>query len=671
MHSAHALTPGAGTPSTDAMAADTSSADTRSADTHCPYCALQCGMTVSRAADGRFGVQPRDFPSNKGGLCRKGWTAGELMTAPGRLLTPLLRDRRGGPLRESTWDEALGLVASRIGTIQGTHGRDAMAVFGGGGLTNEKAYLLGKFARVALGTANIDYNGRFCMAAAAAAGIKAFGLDRGLPFPLDDIPGAEAILLTGGNPAETMPPIMQYFEAQRARGGKLIVVDPRLTPTARVAAVHLQLTPGTDAALANGMLHVALQHNLLDRHFIDTRTEGFERVRRIAASYWLDRVERITGVPAKKITEATHLLAEAATAMLLSGRGTEQQSSGTDNVLAFINLFLALGQAGRKHCGYGAMTGQGNGQGGREHGQKADQLPGYRRIDDPAARAAVAGVWGIDPGDAAGPRPVGGGAARPRWERHASAGLFVVASNLAVSAPDATAVIERMGALDLLVVSDMFLSETAALADVVLPITQWAEEDGTMTNLEGRVILRRQVTPPPDGVLDGHARSCPISPHRLGSGLDLSGRPRRGRRRAAPAPAPAVPPTTRASPGRRIERAAAACSGRARLGRSRRHAAPVPRPVRARGRACALPSRAAPRSPPRCPIGTTRSSSPPAGCSRITRPGPRPAACASWRRPSPSRSWNSIPPPRACTGSRRATSCASPRGAAPRSCARG
>ena len=508
MHSAHALTPGAGTPSTDAMAADTGSADTRSADTrsadtrsadtHCPYCALQCGMTVSRAADGRFGVQPRDFPSNKGGLCRKGWTAGELMTAPGRLLTPLLRDRRGGPLRESTWDEALGLVASRIGTIQGTHGRDAMAVFGGGGLTNEKAYLLGKFARVALGTANIDYNGRFCMAAAAAAGIKAFGLDRGLPFPLDDIPGAEAILLTGGNPAETMPPIMQYFEAQRARGGKLIVVDPRLTPTARVAAVHLQLTPGTDAALANGMLHVALQHNLLDRHFIDTRTEGFERVRRIAASYWLDRVERITGVPAKKITEATHLLAEAATAMLLSGRGTEQQSSGTDNVLAFINLFLAIGQAGRKHCGYGAMTGQGNGQGGREHGQKADQLPGYRRIDDPAARAAVAAVWGIDPATLPGP---GMSAVELLGEMGGRVrGLLVMASNLAVSAPDANAVIGRLGALDLLVVSDMFLSETAALADVVLPTTQWAEEDGTMTNLEGRVILRRQVVAPPAGV---------------------------------------------------------------------------------------------------------------------------------------------------------------------------
>ncbi len=488
----------ADSPTVDTPMVDTPKADTPKADTHCPYCALQCGMTVTRGADGLFGVTPRDFPSNKGGLCRKGWTAGDLLTAPGRLLTPLIRDRRGGALREGSWDEALGLVASRIRAIQAAHGPDAMAVFGGGGLTNEKAYLLGKFARVALGTANIDYNGRFCMASAAAAGIRAFGVDRGLPFPLDDIPGAEAILLTGGNPAETMPPIMQYFERQRARGGRLIVVDPRATPTARVATLHLQLTPGTDAALANGMLHVALQHNLIDRHFIDTRTEGFERVRRIAASYWLDRVERITGVPAKKITEATHLLAEAATAMLLSGRGTEQQSSGTDNVLSFINLFLAIGQAGRKHCGYGAMTGQGNGQGGREHGQKSDQLPGYRRIDDPVARAAVAGVWGIDPATLPGPGLPAvelmdemGGRVR---------GLLVMASNLAVSAPDATGVIERLGALDLLVVSDMFLSETAALADVVLPTTQWAEEDGTMTNLEGRVILRQQVVAPPSGV---------------------------------------------------------------------------------------------------------------------------------------------------------------------------
>jgi assimilatory nitrate reductase catalytic subunit len=157
-------------------------------------------------------------------------------------------------------------------------GADAVAVFGGRGLTNEKAYLLGKFARVALGTANIDYNGRFCMAA-AAAGLRAFGLDRSLPFPIEDIPGAEVILLVGGNPAETMPPIMQHFEEQRRRGSQLIVVDPRRTATAATATLHLQLSPGSDTALANGLLHIAIKDGLIDRDFITERTAGFEPVR--------------------------------------------------------------------------------------------------------------------------------------------------------------------------------------------------------------------------------------------------------------------------------------------------------------------------------------------------------------------------------------------------------
>ena len=455
-------------------------------------------MTLERHA-GSWSVAARDFPTNKGGLCRKGWTAASLLTSPERLTTPLIRDRRGMKLRPATWDEALGRVADGMRTIQARHGRDAFAVFGGGGLTNEKAYLLGKFARVALRTANIDYNGRFCMAAAATAGIRAFGLDRGLPFPLEDIPGAEVILLPGGNPAETMPPILQYFEAQKRRGGKLIVADPRRTATARTADLHLQLSPGTDAALANGLLHIAMRDKLIDTVFIGERTSGFEAVRRVCKSYWPDRVERITGVPAKALERAAHMLGEAATAMVLTARGAEQQSHGTDNVLAYINLLLSLGRVGRKHSGYGCLTGQGNGQGGREHGQKADQLPGYREIADPAARAHVAGVWGVPPESLPGPGVSAcelfgqfGGGVR---------GLMVVASNILVSAPDSDVLAGGLGALDMLVVADMFLSETAARADVVLPIAQWAEEDGTMTNLEGRVLRRRKA-------MERHRKAC-------------------------------------------------------------------------------------------------------------------------------------------------------------------
>lgn len=466
------------------------------AATHCPYCALQCGMNLVRVG-GRAEVAARDFPTNRGGLCQKGWTAAELIGHRDRLTTPLMRDSKRGELRPVSWDEALDRIVGEFARTQARYGRDGAGVFGGGGLTNEKAYMLGKFARVALRTRHIDYNGRFCMSSAAAAGIKAFGIDRGLPFPLEDIAHADVILLAGANVAETMPPMMQYFDAQKRRGGSLIVADPRATLTARLADLHLQLTPGTDAALANGLLHIAAARNLLDHDFIESRTSGFDAVRRVVASYWPERVERITGVPVSILRAAAERLGYARTAMILTARGTEQQSRSVDNVLAFINLALALGKAGRPFCGFGCLTGQGNGQGGREHGQKADQLPGYRRIDNPAHRADIAKIWGIDPDDL----PMAGVSAYEMLDGIGREGgvraLLVMGSNPVISAPNANRIEHCLGALDFLAVADFFLSETAKIADVVLPTTQWAEEDGTMTNLEGRVVLRRRALDPP------------------------------------------------------------------------------------------------------------------------------------------------------------------------------
>lgn len=493
--------------------------------THCPYCALQCGMILTPSKEA-VGIEARqDFPTNRGGLCRKGWTSIDLLFHPDRLTTPLMRDRKDSPLREATWEEALDRVADGIRAVQQRYGRDSVSVFGGGGLTNEKAYALGKFARVALRTANIDYNGRFCMSSAATAGIKAFGIDRGMPFPLEDVHDAACILLVGSNMAETMPPIMQHFEEQKRRGGSLIVVDPRATPTARAATLHLQATPGTDLALANGLLHIAMADGLIDPDFIAERTSGYDAVRRVIASYWPDRVERITGVPAADLSKAAHMLGEAATAMILTARGAEQQSKGVDTTLAFINLALALGKAGRPHCGYGCLTGQGNGQGGREHGLKADQLPGYRKIADPKHREHVAAVWGISPDDLPGP-------GKSAYELLDSLGrdggpraMLVMGSNMVVSAPNASEVEERLRSLDLLVVSDIFLSETAALADVVLPTMQWAEEEGTMTNLEGRVIRRLKVVDAPPSVR-GDLDVIKALADRLGRGEFFSTNPR-------------------------------------------------------------------------------------------------------------------------------------------------
>ncbi|MGH3729878.1 MAG: molybdopterin oxidoreductase family protein, partial [Micromonosporaceae bacterium] len=441
----------------------------------------------------RLDVTPRDFPVNQGGLCQKGWTAAELLTSPERLTTPLVR--RDGALEPAHWDTALDLVAARIKRIQADHDAGAVAVFGGGGLTNEKAYALGKFARVALRTPNIDYNGRFCMSSAAAAGIRAFGIDRGLPFPVSDIAAADAVLLAGGNLAETMPPIMRYFRPET-----LMVADPRRTPTVAQASLHLPVTPGTDLALALGLLHIAIVDGYADAAYIDARTSGYAEVKATAMGYWPERVERITGVPVADQRRTVVRLAAANRAMILTARGAEQHSKGTDTATAFCNLALALGLPGRPGSGYGTITGQGNGQGGREHGQKADQLPGYRRLDDPAARQHVAAVWGVTPDDLPPPGPSAyelldslGTAAGPR-------AMLLFASNPVVSAPRSAHVADRLRDLDLLVVSDFVLSETAVLADVVLPSTQWAEEDGTMTNLEGRVIRRRAAVPPPPGV---------------------------------------------------------------------------------------------------------------------------------------------------------------------------
>ncbi|MEU5991158.1 molybdopterin-dependent oxidoreductase [Spirillospora sp. NPDC047418] len=469
--------------------------------THCPYCALQCGMTLHETGGRAVRVEPRDdVPANRGGLCQKGWTAAELLTVPDRLTAPLARRRRDAPLEPCTWDAALDRVAAEAARLRALHGPDAVAVFGGGGLTNEKAYQLGKFARVALGTSQIDYNGRFCMASAAAASGRAFGMDRGLPGPVTDLAASGAVLLVGGNPAETMPPFMRHLAEMRDGGGALIVVDPRRTATARRADLHLQPVPGTDLALANGLLHLALAEGLADDGYIAARTTGFGAVRTVANAYWPDRVERITGVPVPAMREAVRLLARAGRAHVLTGRGGEQHADGTDTVSAFINLALALGLPGRAGSGYGCLTGQGNGQGGREHGQKADQLPGYRRIDDPAARAHVAAVWGVDPAALSGP----GRSAHELLSALGTAGgpkaLLLFGSNPVVSAPDAGRVQERLDALDLLVVADFVPSETARRADVVLPAAQWAEESGTMTNLEGRVLRRRRAVRPPAGV---------------------------------------------------------------------------------------------------------------------------------------------------------------------------
>ncbi|MDX2727948.1 MULTISPECIES: molybdopterin oxidoreductase family protein [Streptomyces] len=495
--------------------------------THCPYCSLQCGMNLRPVTGGPVVevVERTDFPVNRGALCGKGRTAPAVLSSRVRLTGPLVRNAVGGELEPAGWDEALAAIADGLRRTRAVHGPDAVGVFGGGGLTNEKAYALGKFARVVLSTSQIDYNGRFCMSSAAAAHQRAFGLDRGLPFPLEDIARTGCVILVGSNLAETMPPALRFLTELRENGGRLIVIDPRRTRTAEQADLHLAPRPGTDLALALGMLHLVVAAGRVDEEFVRDRTTGWDEARAGVMAHWPELVERLTGVPVPQLREAVEMFCDAPDAMVLTARGPEQQSKGTDTVGAWINLCLATGRAGRPLSGYGCLTGQGNGQGGREHGQKADQLPGYRKLTDPAARRHVAGVWGVDPDSLPGP-------GRSAYELLDALGtdvrsLLVMGSNPVVSAPHAAHVEERLRSLDFLAVADVVLSETAAMADVVLPVTQWAEETGTTTSLEGRVLLRQRAVTAPDGVrsdlevlhglaaLLGHGKGFPTEPEEV------------------------------------------------------------------------------------------------------------------------------------------------------------
>lgn len=482
--------------------------------THCPYCGMQCGMKLLVEDNHVVGVEPRyEFPVNEGRLCPKGVTAYLQTHHPDRLLHPLIK--RNGVFEQASWDEALDLIVSKFKGLQEKYGKDSIAVYSGSSLTTEKTYLVGKFARLGLQTRYIDYNGRLCMASAAAGNNKAFGVDRAAN-PWSDIPFAEVLMIAGANCAETFPIINGFLWKQRDNGGTWIVIDPRETPTARQGDLHLQLKPGTDVAVANGILNVLINEDLIDQGFIDSRTNDWEATRAVAIKYTPDVASQISGVPAEKIVQAALLYGRAKTGMVMHARGIEHHSNGTENVLSYINLVLATGKIGSRGRGYGTITGQGNGQGGREHGQKADQLPGYRYITDPDHRMHVAGVWGVGESEL----PEAGVSAVEVFNKMRDGdirGLLSICSNMMVSLPDINKVRESLEGLEFNVCIDFFLSESARYADVVLPGTTWSEDEGTTTSGEGRVIkINKAIDPPGEARQDW--KIIQEIAHRLGRG---------------------------------------------------------------------------------------------------------------------------------------------------------
>jgi assimilatory nitrate reductase catalytic subunit len=464
--------------------------------THCCFCGVQCGIQLKVKDGAVIGFEPwEEFPVNRGMLCPKGVKRYLQGGHPDRLLSPLVRS--GSGFREASWAEALDRVEQGIRRTQEAHGRDAMAVLSGASLTNEKAYLMGKFARVALRTRNIDYNGRLCMVSAGAANKLAFGVDRAAN-PWSDIPLARCLIVSGANVGECFPILTDYLWRARDAGAKLIVIDPRITPIARNADLFLPVKPGRDSALMNGILHVCLQRGMVDRDFIARHTEGFDAVRRSVRDCTPERTAEITGVPAASIVRAAELWGAAPTGMLLHARGIEHHTKGTENCLSCINLVLATGKIGRPGCGYATITGQGNGQGGREHGQRCNQLPGGRDIENPEHRQIVAKRWGV-------PEPELPGAGLPSTEmreaihRGEIRGLLAICFNPMVSLPDAEYTRTALEKLDFFVAIDFFLSETARHADVVLPGSLQEEDGGTVTTAEGRVVRVREAVAPPGG----------------------------------------------------------------------------------------------------------------------------------------------------------------------------
>lgn len=482
---------------------DLGSEPDRLVKTHCCFCGQQCGIQLKVKDNELIGFEPWEaFPFNRGMLCPKGVKRYLQGSHPDRLLKAQQRDPQApGGFRAMEYEAAIRQTAESIQRIQAAHGPAAMGVLSGASLTTEKTYLMGKFARVCLKTPNIDYNGRLCMVSAAAGNKKSFGVDRAANT-WADIPKAEVVWISGANVAECAPITTSYVWEARERGAKIIVVDPRITPIARTCDLFLPVKPGRDVALFNGILHLMIENDWLDHQFIEQHTVGFDKLAERVQSWTPARTADVTGIAERTIRQAAEWWGTAKTSFLMHARGIEHHSHGVQNVLGAINIVLASGRIGREGCGYATITGQANGQGGREHGQKCDQLPGARDLANPEHREHVAKVWGVDPSEL--PQPgVDAYEIFRKIDQGEIRGLLSICFNPLVSLPDSNFVRRMLEKLDFYVAIDFFLNETARYADIVLPGSLHEEDEGTVTQIEGRVIkINKAVDSPGDARQD-------------------------------------------------------------------------------------------------------------------------------------------------------------------------
>jgi assimilatory nitrate reductase catalytic subunit len=456
--------------------------------THCCFCGQQCGIQLLVKDNRVVGFEPwMEFPFNQGKLCPKGVKRYLQGAHPDRLLQAHERDPGSpGGFKAIPYASAIKRVAAEIDRIQSRHGRQAMACLSGASLTIEKTYLMGKFARVCLRTPYIDYNGRLCMVSAGAGNKKAFGVDRAAN-PWSDILKAEVVWISGANIAECAPITTDYVWQARENGGKVIVVDPRLTAIARNCDLFLPIKPGRDVVLFNGVLNLMIENDWLDHDFINNHTVGFDEVAASVREWTPRRTAEVTGIAERGIRQAAELWGRAKTSFLMHARGIEHHSHGVQNCLGAINIVLASGRIGREFCGYATITGQANGQGGREHGQKCDQLPGWRDLANPEHRAYIARVWDIDVNELPG-NGVDAYEIFRKIDRGEIRGLLSICFNPIVSLPDNHYVRRMLEKLEFYAAIDFFLNESAAFADIVLPGSLQEEDEGIVTTAEGRVI---------------------------------------------------------------------------------------------------------------------------------------------------------------------------------------
>ncbi|MDP9433682.1 MAG: molybdopterin-dependent oxidoreductase, partial [Actinomycetota bacterium] len=466
--------------------------------TLCPYCGTGCGLAVS-VKDGRVArvAGDRRYPVNRGRTCRKPTELASAVHAADRATVPLLRSSRDLPFAEASWDDALGTVAGRLRRIVAESGPDAVAFYVSGQLLTEDYYAACKLAKGFLGTNNVDSNSRLCMSSAVAGYTGAFGSD-GPPPAYADLDLADCLLLLGSNAAACHPILWGRIRDRQAAGARVIVADPRVTPTAQAADLHLPVRPGTDLPLLNALLHVVERDGLLDTGFVRARTSGFEDALEVARLWPPARASEVCGVPPADIERAAEWFGAAGAAMTLWSMGANQSTVGTLKNRALINLCLATGNLGRPGAGPLSLTGQPNAMGGREVGGLAHLLPGYRRVDDAAHRAEVAVHWGLPPEALSGVPGLSATEVVDGLLDGRVRAVLVAATNPVVSLPDGGRVREAFERAELLVVQDCHHpTETSALAHAVLPSAAWPEKDGTMTNSERRVGLVRKLVDPP------------------------------------------------------------------------------------------------------------------------------------------------------------------------------